>query len=55
MDITNYEVIVVGAGLSGIVMAERFSSILKKKVLVIEKEIILEVIVMIILIKIPEY
>ena len=37
MDITNYEVIVVGAGLSGIVMAERFSSILKKKVLVIDK------------------
>lgn len=37
MDITNYEVIVIGAGLSGIVMAERFSSILKKKILVIDK------------------
>ena len=37
MDISKYDVIVVGAGLSGIVMAEQFSSILKKKCLVIDK------------------
>lgn len=37
MDISKYDVIVVGAGLSGIVMAEQFASNLKKKVLVIDK------------------
>ena len=37
MDISKYDVIVVGAGLSGIVMAERFASILNKRVLVIDK------------------
>ncbi len=37
MDISEYEVIIVGAGLSGLVIAERFSSVLKKRVLVIEK------------------
>ena len=37
MDISKYDIIVVGAGLSGIVMAERFASILNKRVLVIDK------------------
>nr|QFG74489.1 MAG: UDP-galactopyranose mutase [Megaviridae environmental sample] len=37
MSLVNYDVIVVGAGLSGIVMAERFASILNKRVLVIDK------------------
>ena len=37
MEITNYDIIIVGAGLSGIVMAERFASVLKKRVLVIDK------------------
>ena len=31
MDISKYDIIVVGAGLSGIVMAERFASILNKQ------------------------
>ena len=37
MEKLKYDVIVVGAGLSGIVMAERFASVLKKRVLVVEK------------------
>ena len=37
IEIDNYDVVVVGAGLSGIVIAEQFSSILNKKVLVIDK------------------
>ena len=37
MDIDNYDIVVVGAGLSGIVIAEQFSSILNKRVLVIDK------------------
>ena len=37
MSLVNYDVIVVGAGLSGIVMAERFASVLNKRVLVIDK------------------
>ena len=37
MNIKEYEVIIVGAGLSGVVMAEQFSSKLNKKVLIIDK------------------
>ena len=37
MDLSQFDVIVVGAGLSGIVMAEQFASILHKRVLVIDK------------------
>ena len=37
MNISSYDIIVVGAGLSGIVMAERFASVLKKRVLVIDQ------------------
>ena len=37
MDISKYDVIVVGCGLSGIVMAERFSLLQNKKVLIIDK------------------
>ena len=37
MNIEEYEVIIVGAGLSGIVIAEQFSSKLNKKVLIIDK------------------
>jgi len=37
MDLSIYDIIVVGAGLSGIVLAEQFASKLKKKVLVIDK------------------
>lgn len=34
----DYEIIVVGAGISGAVLAERYASVLNKKVLVIEKQ-----------------
>lgn len=37
MELDKYDVIIVGAGLSGIVMAEQFSSKLNKKVLILEK------------------
>jgi UDP-galactopyranose mutase len=37
IDITNYDVIIVGAGLSGAVMAEQFATRLDKKILVVEK------------------
>ena len=37
MDIKDYDVIIVGCGLSGIVLGERFSIILDKKVLMIDK------------------
>lgn len=37
MDFINFDVIVIGAGLSGCVIAERFASQLNKKVLIIEK------------------
>ena len=35
--INNYDVLIVGCGLSGVVMAERFANELNKKVLIIEK------------------
>jgi UDP-galactopyranose mutase len=34
---SNYDVIVIGAGLSGCVIAERFAKVLNKKVLITEK------------------
>ena len=37
IEINKYDVIIVGAGLSGCVMAERFANIKNKKVLIIEK------------------
>ena len=37
MDVSKYDVIVVGAGLSGMVMAERFAAVKNKRVLVIDK------------------
>jgi len=37
IDYNDYDVIIVGAGLSGCVMAERFASMKKKKVCIIEK------------------
>jgi UDP-galactopyranose mutase len=36
--INSYDVIIIGCGLSGIVIAEQFSSNLNKKILIIEKE-----------------
>ena len=33
MELNQYDVIIVGSGLSGIVMAEQFASILNKRVL----------------------
>ena len=37
MDLSDYDVIIVGCGLSGIVTAERFVSVMNKRVLVIDK------------------
>jgi UDP-galactopyranose mutase len=37
MDFGQYDVVIVGAGLSGCVMADRFSNVLNKKVLIVEK------------------
>jgi UDP-galactopyranose mutase len=37
IDFSNYDVIIVGAGLSGCVIAERFANLKNKKVLIIEK------------------
>lgn len=37
VDFSNYDVIIVGAGLSGCVIAERFANLKNKKVLIIEK------------------
>ena len=37
MDLNKYDILIVGAGLSGIVMAEQFASKLNKRVLVIDK------------------
>jgi UDP-galactopyranose mutase len=37
IDLSNYDVIIVGAGLSGCVIAERFANLKNKKVLIIEK------------------
>jgi UDP-galactopyranose mutase len=37
MDLNNYDYVIVGCGLSGCVIAERITSILKKKVLILEK------------------
>ena len=33
----NYDIIIIGAGISGVTLAERYASILNKKVLVLEK------------------
>jgi UDP-galactopyranose mutase len=37
MDINTYDILIVGCGLSGVVMAERFANILNKNVLIIDK------------------
>ena len=37
MELKNYDVIVVGCGLSGVVIAERFSQLQNKKILIIDK------------------
>lgn len=37
MDLSNYNIIVVGCGLSGVVIAERFSLLQNKKILIIDK------------------
>lgn len=37
MNISNYDIIIVGAGLSGCVIAERFANLKNKKVLILEK------------------
>ena len=37
MNLTKYDVIIIGCGLSGIVIAQQFSSNLNKKVLIVDK------------------
>ena len=37
MELNNYDVIIIGCGLSGIVIAERFASLQNKKILIIDK------------------
>ena len=36
-NLSKFDIIIVGCGLSGIVIAERFSSLLNKKVLIMDK------------------
>ena len=37
LSLNKYDIIVVGAGLSGVVIAEQFSSKLNKKILIVDK------------------
>ena len=37
MELNNYDIIIIGCGLSGIVIAERFASLQNKKILIIDK------------------
>ena len=37
MELEKYDIVVVGSGLSGVVIAERFSSLQNKKILIIDK------------------